>query len=92
MRVFFVAACLPACVRASGHGVLRFVFLHGLSFERMFVFLLFFLVSTSCHCVFLFVCSVFWSDKTCICFVWRLVFWSVSVHQAMVFAFLFYTD
>ena len=36
--------------------------------------------------------GVVWSDKTCICFVWRLVFWFVSVHQAMVFAFLFYTD
>ena len=43
MHLFCLAACFLVCVRASGHGVLRFQFLHALDFERTFLFLLFWL-------------------------------------------------
>ena len=90
---FFQAACLLACFRASGHGVLSFVFLQGLGFERMFAFLFFVRISAFCHGVF-FLLQCWFAMLKRARFWGRLVFWPASVHQAiMVFCVLFfYTD
>ena len=90
---FFQGAAFWPCVRASGHGVLRFRFLLGLYFERALLFLLFFGVSSSCHRV-LFLLMVFFGLSKPVRFLFRgVVDWPVCLLQAIGFCVLnFYTD
>ena len=92
MHLFCLAACFLVCVRASGHGVLRFQFLHALDFERTFLFLLFWL-PPAMGFLFLFVVFLGLSKRVRVFFVAVFFFWPVCVLQAMLFrVFIFYTD